>query len=491
MSDINDTSRSFDVLIVGAGPAGIFAALELSRQPGLRVAILDKGRDIDRRVCPIRASGGACRHCQPCAILNGWGGAGAFSDGKLTLSPAVGGRLADILGKPAAIQLVQEVDQTYVQFGAPSKVHGAYTDEVEDLEKRAALSGLRFVSVPIRHMGTERCVDIMRGMRDALLERGVTIRTLTPAARILTDDGRVVGVETDDGTRIEAGVVIMAPGREGACWLKACAKELGLSMTRNPVDLGVRVELPATVLEPITRLVYESKFLYYSAVFDDRVRTFCMCPYGEVSTEFAGDVMTVNGHSFAHHRTNNTNFAVLVGKRFTEPFDDPIAYGKRIAQLANLLSGGIIVQRLGDLERGRRSTPDRLSRCIVTPTLPSAVPGDLNLVLPYRYVVDILEMLHAMDEIAPGVASRHTLLYGVEVKFYSNRLQLTAEMETEVQNLFACGDGAGVTRGLIQASASGLVAARAALRRLGRRDVTPPPAGEAGRGAEISRLRSK
>jgi hypothetical protein len=303
-------------------------------------------------------------------------------------------------------------------------------------------------------------------MRDALLERGVEIRTRTPVARILTDDGRVVGVETERGERMEAQAVIVAPGREGAAWLKAVADELELTLDRNPVDLGVRVELPAVVLEPITELVYESKFIYYSQAFDDRARTFCMCPHGEVSTEFAGDVMTVNGHSSANSRTANTNFAILVSKTFTEPFDDPIAYGESVARLANLLGDGVIVQRLGDLESGRRSTPERLARSVITPTLPSATPGDLNLVLPYRYVVTILEMLHALDEVAPGVASRHTLLYGVEVKFYSCRLQLTPEMETQIEGLFACGDGAGVTRGLVQASASGLLAAQTILRRL-------------------------
>ncbi len=458
--------NDFDVVIVGAGPAGIFAALELSQNPHLRVAMLDKGDDIDRRTCPLRERGGACRHCKPCAILDGWGGAGAFSDGKLTLSPAVGGHLAEILGNAPAADLIQHVDDIYRQFGAPEKIHGIYTDEIEALEKRATLAGLRFVSVPIRHIGTERCVDMMRAMRDALLARGVTIRTRADVAHILTDNGHVRGVETRKGERMEAGAVILAPGREGAAWLETTAKSLKLTIARNPVDLGVRVELPAPVLEPITRLVYESKFIYYSDRFDDQIRTFCMCPYGEVSTEFVGDVMTVNGHSFAEHRTGNTNFALLVSKNFTEPFDNPIAYGKSVARLANLLSGGILVQRLGDLEEGRRSTPERLSRSIVQPTLPSATPGDLNLVLPYRYVVDILEMLHAMDKVAPGVASRHTLLYGVEAKFYSNRLHLTPAMETEVAGLFACGDGAGVTRGLIQASASGVVAARAILARL-------------------------
>ena len=458
--------ESFDVVIVGAGPAGVFAAIELSKQPGLRIAILDKGPDIDRRHCPARGPGGKCRNCQPCAILAGWGGAGAFSDGKLTLSPAVGGHLAEILGADQARVLVLQVDETYVRFGAPGPVYGIRNDQIEALEKEAAMAALRFVSVPIRHIGTDRCPGIMRAIREDLIRRGVAVRTQTPVSCILTADGRVSGVQTEDGERIEAGAVVVAPGREGASWLKTKAEELGLTVARNPVDLGVRVELPAVVLEPITRLVYESKFIYYSRAFDDHVRTFCMCPYGEVSIEFAGDVTTVNGHSFAVHRTANTNFAILVSKNFTEPFDDPIAYGKSIARLANLLSGGVIVQRLGDLEAGRRSTPERLTRSIVASTLPSAVPGDLNLVLPYRYVVDILEMLHAMDELAPGVASRHTLLYGVEVKFYSCRLHLTAEMETEVKNLFACGDGAGVTRGLVQASASGLVAAQAIRRRL-------------------------
>jgi uncharacterized FAD-dependent dehydrogenase len=457
--------RTFDVLIVGAGPAGVFAALELTQRPGLRVAVLDKGPDIEHRHCPARQPGGKCRNCQPCAILTGWGGAGAFSDGKLTLSPSVGGHLSEILGEGRATELIRQVDDVYLRYGAPDPVYGTQTDESERLEKRAALAGLRFVSVPIRHIGTEHCADIMRRMRDELIGRGVTIRTRTPAARILTTNGRVSGVELQSGEQISAGAVIVAPGREGSSWLKGVAEQLGLAQARNPVDLGVRVELPATVLEPITELVYESKFVYYSKSFDDRVRTFCMCPYGEVSTEFAGDVMTVNGHSFADRQTLNTNFAILVSKNFTEPFDDPIAYGKSIARLANLLSGGIIVQRLGDLESGRRSTVDRLTRSIVTPTLPSATPGDLNLVLPYRYVMDILEMMHALDEIAPGVASRHTLLYGVEVKFYSNRLQLSPNMETQVQHLYACGDGAGVTRGLVQASASGLVAARDILRR--------------------------
>jgi uncharacterized FAD-dependent dehydrogenase len=454
------SQKRFDVIVVGAGPAGIFAALELSRNSNLQIAVLEKGPMIDKRRCLAR-EGRGCHSCRPCAIMSGWGGAGAFSDGKLTLSPASGGHLDEILGDEQAQALINQVDKIYVDYGASPIVYGGQSDEFETLEQQSALAGLRLISVPIRHIGTERCVDIMYRMHADLVAAGVTVLTRTPVTRVLTQNGRVSGVETKSGEVLEAEYVIIAPGREGASWLRSLANDLHLSLTCNPVDLGVRVELPATVMNHITDLLYEFKFLYYSRAFDDRVRTFCVCPHGEVSTEFAGDVMTVNGHSYADRKTANTNFALLVSKNFTEPFDDPIAYGRSIARLANLLGGGVLVQRLGDLEGGRRTNTQRLTRSITTPTLKSATPGDLGLVLPYRYIVNLLEMLHALDRVAPGVCSRHTLLYGVEVKFYSNRLRLTADLETEVQNLFACGDGAGITRGLIQASASGLVAARA------------------------------
>jgi uncharacterized FAD-dependent dehydrogenase len=455
-------SRSFDVVVIGAGPAGIFAALELTRRSRLKVAILEKGPNIDKRRCLAR-QGKGCHACHPCSIMSGWGGAGAFSDGKLTLSPASGGHLGEILGEAEAQALIHQVDSVYLRYGASPVVYGGPSDEFEALEKRSALAGLKLISVPIRHIGTERCVDIMRRMHEDLMSAGVHIAVRMPVEKVLARNGQVVGVETKTGEIIEAEYVIVAPGREGAGWLRNVATDLSLSLVRNPVDLGVRVELPATVMEPITDLLYEFKFLYFSRAFDDRVRTFCVCPHGEVSTEFAGEVMTVNGHSYADRKTANTNFALLVSKNFTEPFDDPIAYGKSIARLANLLSGGVLVQRLGDLEAGRRSNTQRLSRSLVAPTLKSATPGDLGLVFPYRYIVNLLEMLHALDEVAPGVCSRHTLLYGVEVKFYSNRLALTPALETEVRNLFACGDGAGITRGLIQASASGMVVARSIL----------------------------
>jgi uncharacterized FAD-dependent dehydrogenase len=459
------SQRHYNVIIVGAGPAGIFTALELSSQAKLDVLMLEKGPDIEKRRCPARRPGGHCIYCDPCMLLCGWGGAGAFSDGKLTLSTAVGGHLAKLLGDEAASALIEEVDNTFVHFGATGPIYGTNLDEIERLEKRVALAGLRLVSFPVRHMGTERSGEILTAMRDELSGRGVEIRTRTEVAKILSENSRTVGVETAKGEIINGKYVVVAPGREGAPWLKQVANELNLSLSRNPVDVGVRVELPAEVLAPITDLVYEPKLHYYSRAFDDKVRTFCVCPYGEVVAEFADEVMTVNGHSYATRRTENTNFAILVSKTFTEPFKEPIAYGKYIASLANLLGDGVIVQRLGDLQQGRRSTPERLARSLVTPTLKDATPGDLNLVLPYRYIVNILEMLEALDKIAPGVNSRHTLLYGVEVKFYSSRLQLSKSLETEVENLFAAGDGAGVTRGLVQASASGLVVAREILAR--------------------------
>jgi len=460
--------HKYDVVVVGAGPAGIFATLEIATNSDLSVLLLEKGKDIQDRSCPIKQHGSDCTYCSPCDLVSGWGGAGAFSDGKLTLSPDVGGRLKDFISREPPEELIRYADDIYMRFGASSRVYGT-GDEVDSIKSRASQAELRLIPVPIRHIGTEHCQEVSQALRDFLSSRAQA-RLGTAAVHILVEEGKVVGVETSPGEEVLCDYLVVAPGREGADWLAREAGRLGLRLAQNAVDLGVRVEVPAVVLQELTQALYESKLEYFSKSFDDRVRTFCMCPSGEVTQEFtAGEdpVITVNGHSYADRKTDNTNFALLVSTTFTEPFKEPIAYGRYIARLANLLGGGVIVQRLGDLLQGHRSTPSRIARGVVEPTLRNATPGDLSFVLPYRHLKDIIEMIMALEKLAPGVASRHTLLYGVEVKFYSSRLVLTPHLETGIANMFTPGDGAGVTRGLIQSSASGVVVAREILRRAG------------------------
>jgi hypothetical protein len=403
-------------------------------------------------------------------MVSGWGGAGAFSDGKLTLSTEIGGYLSDYMPLDELTAIIDRADKKYVQFGGTDHVYGL-NGSVEELRRRAIRAQLRLVPVQIRHLGTDRCGQVLSNMYNFLAKR-VDIRQEVTAQQILINDGKARGVHTSDGEDVESDYLVLAPGREGADWLLSEARRLTLSISNNPVDVGVRVELPAEVMDPLTDVLYEGKLQYHTPFFDDKVRTFCMCPYGEVATEHIGGadgVVSVNGHSWADRRSNNTNFALLVSTTFTEPFHEPIAYGKYLARLANIISGGVLVQRLGDLQRGRRSTPERIRRGIVEPTLRGATPGDLSFVLPYRYLRDILEMLDAMDQLLPGVKAGDTLLYGVEVKFYSARLQLTSQLETQIGNMFAAGDGAGVTRGLIQASASGLMVADAIIQRANRK----------------------
>ncbi|MGZ6291996.1 MAG: NAD(P)/FAD-dependent oxidoreductase [Syntrophales bacterium] len=439
----------YQVIIVGCGPAGIFTALTLVEHGINGVILLDQGNDLEKR------ERGAVRD-----VLCGWGGAGAFSDGKLNISAEVGGYLSEFLDKNALIALLHSTDGIFVRYGAPNRIFGDSAMSVEEIADQARAAGLEFIPTVIRHIGTENCKRILSNMRKAF-DGKVEVRTCSQVQSLLAEEGDIRGVKLTGGEVINGDFVVAAPGRVGAHWMKGEADALGLTTTTSPVDIGVRVELPATILKRITDITYEPKLIFYSKTFDDKVRTFCMNPYGEVVIEENEGITTVNGHSYAKRKSDNSNFAILVSSTFTEPFRDPIAYGRYIARLANLLGGGAIVQRLGDLLAGRRSTRDRLDHCVTRPTLLHATPGDLSFVFPYRHLQSIIEMLQALDKLAPGVFSRHTLLYGVEVKFYSNRIEVSPEMETRVKNLFAIGDGAGITRGLLQAAASGVMAAQA------------------------------
>ena len=444
----------YKVIIVGAGPAGIFSALTLADQGIEPILLLELGKDLSER-----------KRRNSNDMLCGWGGAGAYSDGKLTLSSEVGGLLGEYLEPHSLNQILQTSDKIWVEHGAPEEVFGEASPKLEDLADRARLANLKLIPSRIRHIGTENCQVVLDRLRQSMVNR-VETRTSSPVESLLAENGLIQGVKLENGETLTSQFVVAAPGRSGASWMKKEAESLGLRTQASPVDIGVRVELPAAVLKEITDIIYESKLIYYSKTFDEKVRTFCMNPYGEVVIEKTKEVVTVNGHSHTYKSSDNTNFAILVSSAFTEPFDDPIGYGLYIARLANLLGNGPIVQRLGDLLAGRRSTPDRINRCLTRPTLPEATPGDLSFVFPYRHLKSIIEMLRALEKIAPGVNSRHTLLYGVEVKFYSNRLELSPELETGVKNLFAIGDGAGITRGLIQASASGILSARTIAERL-------------------------
>lgn len=456
--------EQYDVAIIGAGPAGTFAAYELiEKKPQLRIVVLESGRDIYHRLCPIAAGKvDACINCKPCNIMRGFGGAGAFSDGKYNFTTKFGGWLNEYLPDNKVMELINYVDDINMKHGAPAKV---FSTENSTLGKQALAYDLHLLDASVRHLGTENNLKMLEKTYEYLKDKvefrfGTLVKSILPQA----DGGRLL---LENGEEITSAYLVAAPGRAGAEWFTEECKRLGLALLNNQVDVGVRIEVPDAVFNHITDEVYEAKLVYRTKRYGDLVRTFCMNPHGHVVTENTDGIITVNGHSYSDPKlqSRNTNFALLVSNRFTEPFNEPHQYGKRIASFSNMLGGGIIVQRFGDLMKGRRTNLHRLGQSFTKPTL-QATPGDLSLVLPKRHLDNIIEMIQALDRIAPGTANDDTLLYGVEVKFYSSRLSLSKELETSLPNVFAIGDGAGVTRGLSQAGASGIYVARTILGRM-------------------------
>ena len=468
--------QKYDVIIVGAGPSGIFCAYELvnknlEREDKLKILLLEKGNSIDKRVCPKRTTG-KCVNCDLCSITTGFAGAGAFSDGKLTLaSSETGGNLSELIGEEKTKELISRMDEVYLKFGADTKLHGVGKEkEIAEIRKKAIKANMKLIESPIRHLGTESSYHIYGLLQQYLIDNGVDIKFRTMVDDIIVDnkDERPVisGVVTKDETYY-APIVVVGAGREGSTWFKSICEKHNINTTPGVVDIGVRVECRDEIMKELNDTMYESKLVYYTKTYNDKVRTFCQNPSGEVALENYNfpngeHITTVNGHAYKgdEYKTNNTNFALLVSKKFTEPFKDSLEYGAAYAKIANMLAGGtVLVQTFGDLKRNRRSMPHRILRGNVVPTLKEAVPGDLALVLPYRILQDIIEMIEALDKIAPGIANDETLLYGIEVKFYSNKVLIDKNCETNIKGLFAIGDSSSWTRGLSLSSGMGLYVA--------------------------------
>ncbi len=447
----------YDVIIVGAGPGGIFSAYQLvKRLPHIKIAVLEAGTELKKRRCPIDGDKvKSCVKCKSCAIMNGFGGAGAFSDGKYNITNDFGGSLYEYIGRKKAIELMEYVDKINLDHGGEGTK--MYSTAGNSFKTKCIQNKLTLLDASVRHLGTDINYVVLENLY-AELEGKVDFYFNTAAERIELYDGGY-RVTTSRG-EFEGEKCIISVGRSGSKWMESVCSELDIPTNSSRVDIGVRVEIPAVIFEHITSQLYESKIVYRTEKFEDRVRTFCMNPHGIVVNENTNGIVTVNGHSFEDpaKKTENTNFALLVAKHFSEPFKDSNGYGENIARLSNMLGGGVIVQRFGDLERGRRSTKHRIDENTVRPTL-SATPGDLSLVLPKRILDGIIEMIYALDKIAPGTANDDTLLYGVEVKFYNMEVELDRNLETKHKGLYVIGDGSGVTHSLSHASASGVYVA--------------------------------
>ena len=452
----------YDLIIVGAGPSGIFTALELILQnKNRRILIIEKGKSVENRKCP-KAKTGRCMNCQPCNITTGFSGAGAFSDGKLSLSYEVGGELPDLIGAEKAQDLINYTDGIYLNFGADTKIEGINQgDRVKEIRKRAIQANLKLVDCPIRHLGTERAQKLYYDIEQFLLSRGVEILYSTECRDILLEGAVCKGVVVDNREILGKDIVI-ATGRRGADWLEKICAKYDIAHKPGTVDIGVRVEVRNEVMEEVNEVLYESKLIGSPKPFKNKVRTFCQNPGGFVAQEnYDNDLAVVNGHSYKDLKSPNTNLAILCSHNFTEPFNQPIAYAQKVGELTNMLGAGhILVQRYGDILDGKRTWEKELSRSNVRPSLRDAVAGDITSAMPYRAMINIINFIQAVDHVVPGFAGNETLLYSPELKFYSNKIKMNERLETNVEHLFCLGDSSGWTRGLMMASVMGVHLAR-------------------------------
>lgn len=455
-----------DVVIVGAGPAGIFTALELLRRGSRKkIILLEKGKAIEQRRCPKHQTG-HCMGCQPCAITTGFSGAGAFSDGKLSLSCEVGGDLPQLIGETLAQETISYTDSIYMEFGADPHVEGiGKKEEIKEIRRNAIRAGLKLVDCPIRHLGTEKAQQIYLAIEQHLLQNGVEILFGCECEDVLLKDGRCVGVAAKQGTQsveIFAGHTVIATGRRGADWLEQLCASHQIAHEPGTVDIGVRVEVRNEIMERVNNVLYESKLIGYPRPFKNKVRTFCQNPGGFVSQEnYDNHLAVVNGHSYKELKSDNTNLAILCSHNFTEPFNQPIAYAQKIGELTNMLGAGhILVQRYGDILDGKRTWQHELTHSNLRPSLPDAVAGDITSAMPYRAMVNIINFIQAVDQVVPGFASDETLLYSPELKFYSNRVKMDASFATSIPQLHCLGDSSGWTRGLMMASVMGVLMGR-------------------------------
>lgn len=459
--------EKYDVVIVGAGPAGIFTALEMIKKGSKKkIIIVEKGRPVEKRQCP-KTKTGKCMNCKPyCHITTGFSGAGAFSDGKLSLSYEVGGNLPELIGEDLAQQTINYTDKIYLEFGADTHIEGVGNNEaVKKIRKRAIQAGLKLVDCPIRHLGTEKAQELYLAIETFLLSNGVEILFDSQCTDLILDNEKCLGVivETSkESFNIFADHTVVATGRRGADWLERLCTDHGIAHQPGTVDIGVRVEVRNEVIEKVNEVLYESKLVGYPKPFKNKVRTFCQNPGGFVSQEnYDNDLAVVNGHSYKELKSENTNLAILCSHNFTEPFNQPIAYAQKVGELTNMLGAGhILVQRFGDILDGKRTWQKELSQSNLKPTLTDAVAGDITAAMPYRAMINIINFIQAMDHVVPGFASPETLLYSPELKFYSNRVKMDTDFNTNIKGLHCLGDSSGWTRGLMMASVHGVLMGR-------------------------------